>query len=83
MMCFTLPKSNKTLRQSVEVAANIPSLLCLLYIPRFTIFDHSLLKFPSLRYDSEMRRDGTRTVAETDAAGSEALKGGIAGAVKV
>ena len=30
-----------------------------------------------------MRRDGTRTVAETDAAGSEALKGGIAGAAKV
>lgn len=30
-----------------------------------------------------MRRDGTRTAAETDAAGSEALKGGIAGAAKV
>lgn len=30
-----------------------------------------------------MRRDGTRTAAETDAAGFEALKGGIAGAAKV
>ena len=30
-----------------------------------------------------MRRDGTRTVAEMDAAGSEALKGGILGAAKV
>ena len=30
-----------------------------------------------------MRRDDTRTVAEIDTAGSEALKGGILGAAKV
>lgn len=31
----------------------------------------------------DMRRDGTRPAAETDAASSEALKGGLAGAAKV